>query len=90
MAICKRCGRVTEDNEIHLFQGREERRLAVEEAFKTKVTLCTNPPSESFWSNDKKEWYERDDIDSGKPLTMDEANRLFEKWLVENMERNNQ
>lgn len=82
--VCKRCGRETEPNEIHLFRGGEDRRQTVEEEYKTKVTLCTNPPSESFWRHEK-EWYERDDITDMRPLTMAEADSMFEKWLIENM-----
>lgn len=55
---CRRCGRETEPNEIHLFRGGEERRRAVEEGFKTKVTLCTNPLPESFWRDIRAEDFE--------------------------------
>ncbi len=55
---CGRCGRETEPNEIHLFRGGEERRHAVEEEFETKVTLCTNPPPESFWRDIRAEDFE--------------------------------
>lgn len=46
---CKRCGKEMEKGEIHLFRGGEDRRLAVEKMFKTKVTQCSNPPSPEYW-----------------------------------------
>lgn len=56
--VCRRCGRETEVNEIHLFRGGEERRYTIEKEFKTKVTLCTNPPPASFWRDIRAEDFE--------------------------------
>ena len=47
---CERCGKDIEPNEIHLSRGGENRRLIVEQMFKTKVSLCSNPPPPEYWN----------------------------------------
>lgn len=46
---CKRCGKDIEYGEIHLFRGGEDRRLAIEKMFITKVTQCPNSPPLEYW-----------------------------------------
>lgn len=49
---CKRCGKEIESGEIHIFRYGEERRRTIEKIYKTKVTLCTNPPPLEFWKEE--------------------------------------
>lgn len=80
--MCKRCGRESEPNEIHLFRGGEERRQAIEEGLKTKVTLCTNPPPESFWRDILAEDFE-DMYNEIMPIaSVKDVNEGIDSWSV--------
>ncbi len=52
---CVRCGKECERDEIHIFNGGEERRRKVEECFKTKVSLCSET---IIYEEVKDGWYE--------------------------------
>lgn len=57
---CNRCGKEIENGEIHLSRGGEERRLTIEQIFKTKVSQCSNPPPSEYWIGKIKNVEERD------------------------------